>query len=89
MSERDLSRIWFTGERERNISGALDLAVSNWAERTHTNRNIELLRFAHMLWYTHVNSRDGHFPRILHSNIQAHKKMNICWERNNNIHMLG
>ncbi len=23
MSERDLSGIWFTGERERNISGAL------------------------------------------------------------------
>ncbi len=34
-------RIWFTGERERNISGAFDLAVNDWAERTHTERNIE------------------------------------------------
>ncbi len=55
MSERDLSRIWFTGERERNFNGAFGLAVSDWAERTHTKWNIELsvttLRFAHMLWY--------------------------------------
>ncbi len=29
MSERDLSRIWFTGERERIISRALALAVSD------------------------------------------------------------
>ncbi len=36
MSERDLSGIRFTGERERIISGALALAVSDWAERTHT-----------------------------------------------------
>ncbi len=53
MWERDLSVIWFTGERERNISGAFGLAVSDWVERTHTKRNIELsitlLRFAHML----------------------------------------
>ncbi len=54
MSERDLSRIWFTGERERNISGAFALAVSAWEECTPTKRNIDLsitpLRFAHMLW---------------------------------------
>ncbi len=54
MSERDLSVIWFTGERERNISGVFALAVSDWAERTPTKQNIELsatpLRFAHMLW---------------------------------------
>ncbi len=36
MWERDLSGIWFTGERERNISGVFDLAVNDWAERTHT-----------------------------------------------------
>ncbi len=41
MSERDLSRIWFNGERERNISGAFALAVSDWAESTPTKRNIE------------------------------------------------
>ncbi len=29
MSERDLSGIWFTGERERNISGAFALALSD------------------------------------------------------------
>ncbi len=29
MSERDRSGIWFTGERERNISGAFALAVSD------------------------------------------------------------
>ncbi len=29
MSEHDLSGIWFTGERERNISGAFALAVSD------------------------------------------------------------
>ncbi len=29
MSERDLSGIWFTGERERNISRALALSVSD------------------------------------------------------------
>ncbi len=45
MWARDLSRIRFTGERERNISGAFALAVNDWAER-----NIEPLRFAHMLW---------------------------------------
>ncbi len=44
MSERDLSGIWFTGERERNISGAFALAVCDWAERTPTKRNIEQLR---------------------------------------------
>ncbi len=51
MWARDLSGIWFTGERERNISGAFDLAVSDWAVRTHTERNIEPLRFSHILWY--------------------------------------
>ncbi len=55
MSERDLSGIWFTGERERNISRAFALAVNDWAERTPTKRNIELsatpLRFAHKLWF--------------------------------------
>ncbi len=54
MSERDLSGIWFTGECEWNISGALALAVSDWAECMPTKRNIELsvtlLCFAHMLW---------------------------------------
>ncbi len=50
MWARDLSGIRFTGECERNISGAFDLAVNDWAERTHTERNIEPLRFAHMLW---------------------------------------
>ncbi len=50
MSERDLSGIWFTGERERNISGAFALAVSDWTERTPTKRNFE--RFAHMLCST-------------------------------------
>ncbi len=29
MSERDLSGIWFTGEREQNISRAFALAVSD------------------------------------------------------------
>ncbi len=29
MSERDLSGIWFSDERERNISGAFALAVSD------------------------------------------------------------
>ncbi len=42
MWERDLSGIWFTGERERIIRGVFDLAVSDWAEHTHTERNIEL-----------------------------------------------
>ncbi len=42
MSERDLNGIWFTGEHERNISGVFALAVSDWAERTHTKQNIEL-----------------------------------------------
>ncbi len=37
MWARDLSGIRFTGERERNISGAFDLAVNDWAERTHTH----------------------------------------------------
>ncbi len=41
MWARDLSRIRFTGERERNISGAFALAVNDWAERTHTEQNIE------------------------------------------------
>ncbi len=50
MWARDLSRIRFTGERERNINGAFVFAVSDWAERTHTERNIEPLHFAHMLW---------------------------------------
>ncbi len=66
MWARDLSGNRFTGERERNISGAFALAVNdraernisgafalavnNWAERTHTKLNIEPLRFAHMLW---------------------------------------
>ncbi len=50
MWARDLSGIRFTGERERNINGAFALAVNDWAERTHTKRNIEPLRFAHMLW---------------------------------------
>ncbi len=27
-----LSGIWFTGEREQNISGVFALAVSDWAE---------------------------------------------------------
>ncbi len=49
MWECDLSGIRFTGERERNR--VFDLAVNDWAERTHTQRNIEPLRFAHMLWY--------------------------------------
>ncbi len=48
MWARDPSGIRFTGERE--ISGAFVLAVNDWAERTHTKRNIEPLRFAHMLW---------------------------------------
>ncbi len=39
------------GERNRNISGVFDLAVNDWAERTHTQRNIEPLRFSHILWY--------------------------------------
>ncbi len=29
MLERDLSRIWFTGEQERNISGVFALDVSD------------------------------------------------------------
>ncbi len=53
MSERDLSGIWFTGECEQNISGVFALAVSDWAERMPTKRNIERsvtpLCFAHML----------------------------------------
>ncbi len=36
-----MSGIWFTGERERNISGAFALAVSDWAELTPTKRKIE------------------------------------------------
>ncbi len=32
MSKRDLSRIWFTGECERNISGAFALAVRDLAQ---------------------------------------------------------
>ncbi len=51
MWERDLSGIRFTGERERNISGVFDLAVNDRAVRTHTQRNIEPLRFSHILWY--------------------------------------
>ncbi len=53
MSELDLSMIWFTRVRERNISRAFALAVSDYAERTPTKRNIEFrattLRIAHML----------------------------------------
>ncbi len=45
----DLSGIWFTGERERNISGAFDLAVNDWAERTHTKQNIERSVRSHAL----------------------------------------
>ncbi len=44
MWARDLSGIRFTGERERIISGAFALAVNDWAERTHTEQNIEPLR---------------------------------------------
>ncbi len=50
MWARDPSRIRFTGERERIISGAFALAVNDWAERTHTKRDIEPLRFTYMLW---------------------------------------
>ncbi len=54
MSERDLSRIWFTGERERNISVRNIRNINDWAERMPTKQNIERsvtpLRFAHMLW---------------------------------------
>ncbi len=46
----DLSEIRFTGERERNISGVFAMAVNDWEERTYTERNIEPLHFAHMLW---------------------------------------
>ncbi len=42
MWEFDLIRIWFTCDRERNISGAFALAVSDWAERMPTKWNIEL-----------------------------------------------
>ncbi len=42
MSERDLSGIWFTGERERNIRGVFALAVSDWTEHMPTKQNIEL-----------------------------------------------
>ncbi len=48
MWARDLSGIRFTGERERIISRWS--GVNDWAERTQTKRNIEPLRFAHMLW---------------------------------------
>ncbi len=49
MWARDLSGIRFTGERERNISGAFALAMNDWAEHTH---KVEYwtARFAHMLW---------------------------------------
>ncbi len=63
MWERDLSRIRFTGERERSISKAFALAVSDWAERTPTKRNIELsvtlLRFAHMLLPRYIKQTYG------------------------------
>ncbi len=36
MSQLDLSGIWFTGEHQRNISGAFALAVSDCKVRTHT-----------------------------------------------------
>ncbi len=49
MWARDLSGIRFTGERERNISGVFDLAVNDWAERTHTERNIERSIRSHSL----------------------------------------
>ncbi len=44
MSECDLSGIWFTGEYERNISGAFALAGA------HAHKP---LRFAHMLLNVH------------------------------------
>ncbi len=44
MWARDLSGIWFTGERE-NISGVFELAVNDWAVHTHSgilNRSASL-----------------------------------------------
>ncbi len=52
MWARDLSGIRFTGERERYISGVFDLAVNDWAERTHTQRNIERSVRSHALYKT-------------------------------------
>ncbi len=49
MWEPDLSGIGLPGERERNISGVFDLAVNDWAERTHTQRNIERSVRSHAL----------------------------------------
>ncbi len=60
MCERDLSGIWFTGEREQNISGAFDFGRERLSGAdTHTERNIQLsdtpLRFAHMLCSVHTH----------------------------------
>ncbi len=42
MWERDLSGIWFTGEREQNISGAFDFGRERLSGAdTHTERNIQ------------------------------------------------
>ncbi len=51
MWARDLSGIGSPVSVSGNISGVFDLAVNDWAERTHTKRNIEPLRFSHILWY--------------------------------------
>ncbi len=47
MWARDLSGIGLPV----SASGVFDLAVNDWAVRTHTQRNIEPLRFSHILWY--------------------------------------
>ncbi len=48
MWARDLSGIGLPV----SVSGTVfDLAVNDWAVRTHTERNIEPLRFSHILWY--------------------------------------
>ncbi len=49
MWARDLSGIRFTGEREQTLAERLFWPWTT-EERTHTKRNIEPLRFAHMLW---------------------------------------
>ncbi len=46
MWARDLSGIRFTGEREQTLAERLNFG----RERMPTKRNIEPLRFAHMLW---------------------------------------
>ncbi len=38
---------------------------------------LSLKHWCHMDYFNDVLSRDGHFPKILHSNIWAHKKINI------------